>query len=157
MPALPGLHGAVHRCEGLPALAKERKRREKDGLEITPIGASGYFIPIHPAKVEEQIAPRGRAPIHACLAEAAGHPGTRRASPWKWVVMELRDHLWPLEQRRLGQRAGTQRGRFLAGAGSVHRLGHGSEGRLSAWRADCMVVRLERIRSADSSFRVDAM
>ena len=51
MPALPGLHGALHRHQGLPALAKERKRREKDGLEITPIGKNGYFIPIHPATV----------------------------------------------------------------------------------------------------------
>ncbi len=34
--------------KGCPPLAKERKRRERDGLEITPIGRDGYFIPIHP-------------------------------------------------------------------------------------------------------------
>jgi NosR/NirI family nitrous oxide reductase transcriptional regulator len=32
-----------HAC---PPLAQERKRRERDGLLITPIGADGYFIPI---------------------------------------------------------------------------------------------------------------
>jgi NosR/NirI family nitrous oxide reductase transcriptional regulator len=29
-----------------PPLAKERKRRERDGLLITPVGRDGYFIPI---------------------------------------------------------------------------------------------------------------
>ena len=34
-----------HAC---PPLAKERKRRLKAGLPLTPIGADGYYIPIHP-------------------------------------------------------------------------------------------------------------
>ena len=33
---------------GCPPLSKERRRRSKDGLELTPIGANGYFIPIKP-------------------------------------------------------------------------------------------------------------
>ena len=38
-----------HAC---PPLVKERKRRTKAGLELTPIGADGYYIPIKqmPAK-----------------------------------------------------------------------------------------------------------
>lgn len=35
----------THAC---PPLAKERKRRLKAGLPLTPIGANGYYIPIHP-------------------------------------------------------------------------------------------------------------
>src|SRR5665647_790192 len=34
--------------KGCPPLAKERKRREQGGLEMTPIGRDGYFIPIYP-------------------------------------------------------------------------------------------------------------
>ncbi len=34
-----------HAC---PPLVKERKRRTKAGLELTPIGADGYYIPIKP-------------------------------------------------------------------------------------------------------------
>lgn len=83
--------------KGCPPLAKERKRREKDGLEITPIGANGYFIPIHPAQsFTEQIS-----------AKAANGPDPRMptepVAPWhkagesslKWIIMEVRDHLWP--------------------------------------------------------------
>ena len=83
--------------KGCPPLAKERKRREKDGLEITPIGANGYFIPIHPdTSFEAQIS-----------AKAANGPDPRMptepVAPWhkagesslKWVIMEVRDHLWP--------------------------------------------------------------
>ncbi len=36
-----------HAC---PPLAKERKRREKAGLPLTPIGKDGYFIPIKQVK-----------------------------------------------------------------------------------------------------------
>ncbi|HWI80460.1 MAG TPA: 4Fe-4S binding protein [Ramlibacter sp.] len=39
------LYTDSHAC---PPLAKERKRRERDGLELTPIGRDGYYIPIHP-------------------------------------------------------------------------------------------------------------
>jgi NosR/NirI family transcriptional regulator, nitrous oxide reductase regulator len=83
--------------KGCPPLAKERKRRERDGLEITPIGANGYYIPIHPAtSFTEQIS-----------AKAAKGPDPRMptepVAPWhkagesslKWIIMEARDHLWP--------------------------------------------------------------
>ena len=83
--------------KGCPPLAKERKRRERDGLEITPIGANGYYIPIHPAtSFTEQIS-----------AKAVNGPDPRMptepVAPWhkagesslKWIIMEARDHLWP--------------------------------------------------------------
>jgi NosR/NirI family nitrous oxide reductase transcriptional regulator len=70
--------------KGCPPLAKERKRREKDGLEITPIGANGYFIPIHPAtSFTEQIsakAAQGTRPAHAHRTHAA-RTQERRARP----------------------------------------------------------------------------
>ena len=46
----------VHAC---PPLAKERKRRLKAGLPLTPIGADGYFIPIHVESV--RAAPAGKS------------------------------------------------------------------------------------------------
>ena len=40
------LYTDAHAC---PPLAQERKRREKAGQPITPIGRNGYYIPIFPA------------------------------------------------------------------------------------------------------------
>lgn len=37
-----------HDDHGCPPLAKERRRRSKAGLPLTPIGKDGYFIPIKP-------------------------------------------------------------------------------------------------------------
>ena len=34
-----------HAC---PPLSQERKRREKAGLPLTPVGRDGYYIPIRP-------------------------------------------------------------------------------------------------------------
>ena len=39
------LYTDVHAC---PPLAQERKRRERDGLPLTPISREGYYIPITP-------------------------------------------------------------------------------------------------------------
>jgi NosR/NirI family nitrous oxide reductase transcriptional regulator len=83
--------------KGCPPLAKERKRREKDGLEITPIGANGYFIPIHPAtSFTEQISakaaqgPDPRMPTEPTLPAHKSNVGLLQ-----WIWLELRDHLWP--------------------------------------------------------------
>lgn len=51
-----------HAC---PPLAKERKRREKAGLVLTPIGADGYFIPIKPVAAD---------PRHGATPGAAAQP-----------------------------------------------------------------------------------
>ena len=64
--------------KGCPPLAKERKRREKDGLEITPIGKNGYFIPIHPATVADQISAKAaKGLIHACPRHLHSPPQDR--------------------------------------------------------------------------------
>ena len=83
--------------KGCPPLAKERKRREKDGLEITAIGANGYFIPIYPAtSFTEQISakavngPDPRMPTDPTLPAHKSNVGLLQ-----WIWLELRDHLWP--------------------------------------------------------------
>ena len=83
--------------KGCPPLAKERKRREKDGLEMTPIGANGYFIPIYPAtSFTEQInakavnRPDPRMPTDPALPAHKSNVGLLQ-----WIWLELRDHLWP--------------------------------------------------------------
>ncbi len=79
--------------KGCPPLARERKRRERDGLLITPIGRDGYFIPIDAvpaisAKVAQ--GPDPRLPTEpAQPAHAADARGLR------WLLAELLDHLWP--------------------------------------------------------------
>lgn len=94
---------------GCPPLARERKRRERDGLALTPIGRDGYFIPIQPvapmpAKVANGPDPRMPtdpvAPLH--MAKAVG---------LKRLWLELCDHLWPWSMA--GWR--SQRALLLAG------------------------------------------
>ncbi len=125
--------------KGCPPLAKERKRREKDGLEITPIGANGYFIPIHPAQVEDQIsakAANGPDPRMPTEAVAPWHKAGE--SGWKWIVMEVRDHLWPWSSEGWhSQRALQVAGFSLAVAATVAwvlaALGDLSSGALIGW------------------------
>lgn len=108
--------------KGCPPLAKERKRREKDGLEITPIGVNGYFIPIHPASsFTEQISakaamgPDPRMPTNPALP-----PHKTGARGLRWVWLELRDHLWPWSSEGWhSQRALQVAGFSLAVAASV--------------------------------------
>nr|MDP2189871.1 4Fe-4S binding protein [Rhodoferax sp.] len=78
--------------KGCPPLAKERKRRERDGLEITLIGRDGYFIPIHavPMEARPSVGPDPRMPTDPV---APSHMSGARGLKWLWL--ELRDHLWP--------------------------------------------------------------
>lgn len=46
------LYHDPHAC---PPLAAERKRREKLGLPLTPVGKDGYFIPIQPAPAPRKV------------------------------------------------------------------------------------------------------
>ncbi|WP_211947913.1 4Fe-4S binding protein [Cupriavidus yeoncheonensis] len=84
-----------------PPLARERKRRARDGLLITPIGRDGYFIPIETvpaAAATAAVAPAaGGKPLRADPRMATDpvtppYAGTRG---WRWMAAELRDHLWP--------------------------------------------------------------
>jgi len=109
--------------KGCPPLAKERKRRERDGLEITPIGRDGYFIPIHPVSggVNSQIsaaAAKGPDPRMPTDPSLPAHKVGVRGLQWLWL--ELRDHLWPWSSEGwASQRALQVAGFSLAVAASV--------------------------------------
>ena len=81
--------------KGCPPLSKERKRRERDGLEIKAIGRDGYFIPIYPvpatpASEAVKAGPDPRMPTDPVMPRhKIGTSGLR------WVWLELVDHLWP--------------------------------------------------------------
>jgi NosR/NirI family nitrous oxide reductase transcriptional regulator len=103
--------------KGCPPLAKERKRRERDGLLITPIGADGYFIPLQPVAMDAKVAngPDPRMPTDP--ARVAGRDNARGL---RWVWLELRDHLWPWSAEGAASRRALQwAGYALAAAVSV--------------------------------------
>jgi len=83
--------------KGCPPLAKERKRREKDGLEITPIGVNGYFIPIHPATSHaDQISAKAAQGPDPRMPTDPTLPAHKRGVGFvAWFFLELRDHIWP--------------------------------------------------------------
>lgn len=108
--------------KGCPPLAKERKRREKDGLEITPIGANGYFIPIHLAtSYTEQISAKAaKGPDPRMPTDPALPPHKVNVRGLQWLWLELRDHLWPWSSEGWhSQRALQVAGFSLAVAASV--------------------------------------
>lgn len=70
-----------HSC---PPLAKERKARTSAGVQLTPIGANGYFIPITPMPP---------VPISPAATTAPLPPQPRGL--WARLVTELADHLLP--------------------------------------------------------------
>lgn len=126
--------------KGCPPLARERKRRERDGLEITPIGANGYYIPIHPATMADQILPKAakgpdpRMPTPPA-SPATHRPGTRGLG---WLWKELVDHLWPWSgagwrSQRALQAAGLALGLAASVAWVMAALGHLSAGALIGW------------------------
>lgn len=79
--------------KGCPPLARERKRRERDGLLITPIGRNGYYIPIDTVPAVSARAAQGpdprmpTEPVRPSYSEGTGGP--------RWLLAELFDHLWP--------------------------------------------------------------
>lgn len=88
---------------GCPPLAKERKRREREGLPLTRVNRAGYYIPIHPIQalaLADTLAsgeagdlkgrPDPRVPTDPVTPPYA--PPRRVAA---WLAGELRDHLWP--------------------------------------------------------------
>ncbi|MDO5103709.1 MAG: 4Fe-4S binding protein [Lautropia sp.] len=79
-----------------PPLAKERKRRERNGEALTPIGKDGYFIPIRletltPANMPvDGVDPR--LPTAPAIPPVSTMTGLRR------LVAEVLDHLWPFSR-----------------------------------------------------------
>lgn len=103
--------------KGCPPLSKERKRRERDGLEITPIGRDGYFIPIHAIPMTAKVA-AGPDPRMPTDPVAPAH--IMRARGLKWVGQEIWDHLWPWSSEGWASQRGLQiTGFSLALAASV--------------------------------------
>lgn len=78
--------------KGCPPLSKERKRRERDGLEITRIGSDGYFIPIHPVAMDAKVVagPDPRMPT-----DRVNRMLKTQATGLHGVWLELVDHFWP--------------------------------------------------------------
>ena len=121
---------------GCPPLARERKRRERDGLLITPIGKDGYYIPIDAVPAISAKAAKGpdpRLPTEPAVPSyAEGQRGLR------WLLAELRDHLWPWSVAGWrSQRALQITGFSLALAASVAwalaATGRLSSGAIIAW------------------------
>lgn len=124
---------------GCPPLAKERKRREKNGLEMTPIGKNGYFIPIYPATVQDQISAKAaQGPDPRMPTEPVAPPHISQGRGLRWLMMEMRDHLWPWSAEGWrSQRALQVAGLSLALAASVAwvlaALGQLSAGAIIGW------------------------
>ncbi len=78
--------------KGCPPLAKERKRRERDGLEITPIGRDGYFIPIHATPMDAKVS---QGPDPRMPTDPVPRPHKTQARFGRALWLELVDHLWP--------------------------------------------------------------
>jgi NosR/NirI family nitrous oxide reductase transcriptional regulator len=122
------LYTDAHSC---PPLALERKRREKAGLALTPIGADGYFIPLTPVAD----APAAAA-VHARSVRSTADPTmpTNRVVPaWqsrpltRRVLEEIRHHLWPVAPGRSWRAHATA---ALAGGAALAVLVLAIEGRV---------------------------
>lgn len=74
-----------HAC---PPLAKERKARNKAGQPLTPIGADGYFIPIHPVSTEAAGATAAKVHERGIIEEQPMSLAAR-------LYCEVTDHLFP--------------------------------------------------------------
>ncbi|WP_310385881.1 4Fe-4S binding protein [Roseateles sp.] len=81
--------------KGCPPLSKERKRRERDGLLITPIGRDGYYIPIESVAMPMMSAKVANGPDPRMPTDpvAPAHKAGAKGLVWLW--QELVDHLWP--------------------------------------------------------------
>jgi NosR/NirI family nitrous oxide reductase transcriptional regulator len=119
--------------KGCPPLAKERKRRERDGLEIKAIGRDGYFIPIYPESPVPKAGPDPRMPTDPVFpAHKLGTRGLR------WLWLELVEHLWPWSAEGwASQRALQIAGMALALAASLAwvltAIGQLSSGAIIGW------------------------
>ena len=79
-----------------PPLGQERKRRERAGLEMTPIGRDGYFIPIYPISVATPASVAARqGPDPRMPSDPVMPPHKVNVGRLMWIWLEIRDHLWP--------------------------------------------------------------
>ncbi len=78
-----------------PPLSRERKHRERAGLQMTPIGRDGYYIPIHavpaaPANPKVAEGPDPRMPT-----DSVPLPYMQKAGVLHWLAIEIYEHIWP--------------------------------------------------------------
>ncbi len=122
--------------QGCPPLARERKRRERDGLIITPIGREGYFIPIDAVPAVSARVATGPDPRMASAPAAPAHLARPRSVGW--LLAELRDHLFPWTREGWHNRRAWQvTGMSLAVAATLAwawaAAGYLSSGAIVAW------------------------
>lgn len=94
------LYTDTHSC---PPLAQERRRREKAGLTLTPIGRDGYYIPLSPA-VDPPAAPAVRrrpvSTVDPSLPTDRVVPAWRGRPLAQRVLGECLHHFWPVAPSR---------------------------------------------------------
>ncbi|MBP6899988.1 MAG: regulatory protein NosR [Burkholderiaceae bacterium] len=117
-------------AKGCPPLARERKRRERDGLLITPIGRDGYYIPIDAVPA---VGPRAaQGPDPRMPTDRVQPYGELPRSPWQRLLLELRDHLWPWSVDGWRSRRALQVAGLSLAVAATLAWGLAAQGRLSA-------------------------
>ncbi len=116
--------------KGCPPLARERKRRERDGLLITPIGRDGYFIPIDAVPAVGARATQGPDP--RMPTDRVQPYGELPRSLWQRLLLELRDHLWPWSVEGWHSRRALQIAGVSLAIAATLAWGLAAQGRLSA-------------------------
>ncbi len=121
--------------KGCPPLAKERKRRERDGLEITPIGRDGYFIPIHlvtPDVTSQISSTAAKGPDPRMPTDPMARPYKAQAGGLKSLWLELVDHLWPWTSQGWKSQRALQIAGFSLALAATLAWALAATGRLSA-------------------------
>jgi NosR/NirI family nitrous oxide reductase transcriptional regulator len=101
--------------------------------------ANGYFIPIHPATVADQISAKAAKGPDPRMPTPPAQPATKTgARGLRWVLLELVDHLWPWSREGWASRRALQVAGFsLAVAASVAwvmaAMGSLSSGAIIGW------------------------
>jgi NosR/NirI family nitrous oxide reductase transcriptional regulator len=94
--------------KGCPPLSKERKRRDREGLDIKAIGKDGYFIPIYPipaTPASEAI----KAGLDPRMPTDPVKPAYKtNATGLRWIILEIVDHVWPWSAKSWSSQRGLQ-------------------------------------------------
>jgi NosR/NirI family transcriptional regulator, nitrous oxide reductase regulator len=92
-----------------PPLSQERKRRERTGQPLTAINREGYFIPV--TLIDTPLPAVASGPDPRMPSEPVTLSHKANVTAIKWLLLEMRDHLWPWS------RAGWRSQRALQVAG----------------------------------------
>ncbi|MCW5576032.1 MAG: regulatory protein NosR [Burkholderiales bacterium] len=121
-----------------PPLSRERKRRERAGLALTPIGRDGYYIPIQPVTDDAAARKAAAGPDPRMPTDPVQLPYMEKAGLARWIALEVYEHLWPWSAKGWrDQRALQIAGISLAVAATVAWLlaisGNLSSGAIIGW------------------------